>query len=260
MPLTTSLSAAIIHDGTELGVEVAREVDVSIGDRLELHFRAIETIAATYDIEGIPKTAVTTPMGDGIDVVWSPTRGDVGEHELSLTVADGGQLAQRLVRVHVADTHHFAFMPGVVATTFVPNAVQRLGVFSGAGAELVIYAYGQRSNPSWPSSGRFYLDLVAAGSTRANVSAMFDAALGFDITIERDPHRRFLLPAIGIETGVTAQGQSGIYGWGMPLAALYLFWSAETRVVLKGGYMLPTTAEQDTRGFRFGASFDFGWW
>ena len=147
-----------------------------------------------------------------------------------------------------------------MATTFVPNNVPRLGVFSGGGAELVIYAYAQRNNPAWPSSGRFYLDLIAAGSTQPGVSAMFDAALGFDITVERSPRRRYLLPAVGIETGVTGQGQTGVYGWGMPIASLYLFWSAQTRVVLKGGYLLPTTADQDTRGFRFGVSFDFGWW
>jgi len=260
LPITTSLSAAVIHDGAELGVEVAREVEMSIGDKLELHFRALQTHNATYNVSGIPAHAEATPMGDGIDVVWIPTRADAGEHDIAITVTDGAGAAERDVRIHVADTHHFAFMPGAVSTAFVPNNVPRLGVFWGGGVELVIYAYGQRHNPSWPSSGRFYLDLIAAASTQPGVSAMFDAAVGFDITIERNPHRSFMLPAVGLESGITQQGQSGLWGWAMPMISTYLLWSAQARVVLKTGYQLPTNAVQDTRGFRFGASFDFAWW
>lgn len=259
VPITTSLTAAIIHDGAELGVEVGREVEMSIGDKIELHFRAIETQHAKYDVSGIPSHAQTSPNGDGIDVVWIPTRSDAGEHEIAITVTDGDATALREVRIHVADTHHFAFMPGVVSTAFLPNA-PRLGVFWGGGVELVIYAYGQRNNPAWPSSGRFYLDLIAAPSTQPGVSAMFDAALGFDITIERNPHRKFFLPAVGLESGIAQQGQTGLWGWASPLLSTYVYWSSQARVVIKTGYQLPTNAVQDTRGIRLGASFDFAWW
>ena len=260
LPLTTSLTAAVTHNGAELGVEVARDVDMSIGDRLELHFRAIQTHNAKYVVTGIPARADTAPMGDGIDLVWVPTSADAGDHDIAITVTDGTGAAERDVRIHVADTHHFTFMPGVVSTALVPNDVPRLGVFWGGGLELVIYAYGKRNDPSWPSSGRFYLDVIGAKSTQPAASAMFDVALGFDITIERDPHRRFLLPAVGLESGITQQGQTGLWGWAMPMISTYLFWSSKARVAIKTGYQLPTNAVQDTRGFRFGASFDFLAW
>lgn len=81
-------------------------------------------------------------------------------------------------------------------------------------------------------------------------------SLGFDLTLERSPGRRYLLPYVGVQMGIAYQQQSGSFGWAMPLIGIYPWASHAVRVSLQGGYLLPTTASQDLRGIVVQASVD----
>ncbi len=258
--IPNSMSATVVHDGGQRDVTVDKDIDVSVGDQLELHFRTMDTHHPTYVVSGLPAAAQATSVEDGVDVLWTPGDGDAGAHDLAVHVTDGATTAERKVRVVVEHVHHAFFAPGAIASVYIPNDTGKLGVFMGPGLEIVLYAFTQKGHPWFPSHGRFYFDLEVLGSTQPGMDAMLNGLFGFDISLERTPQRRFLLPVLGAEIGAIFQKQTGTYGWGMPMAGVYFWSSPQIRVAVRGGYLLPTTSEQDTRGVRLGASVDLAWW
>lgn len=255
-----SLTATVVHDGAQQDAPVERDVDVSVGDMLELHFRALAPQHPTYVISGLPAAAQATSAPDGIDVIWSPGEEDAGTHEVVIQVTDGAAKAERKVRIAVEHVRHLVFAPGLASMVFVPNAASSLGAFVGGGVEILLWAFTQRGHRLWPSHGRVYFDVQVLAPTRAGTEPMVDGAFGFDISLERTPRRRYLLPFAGAEVGVAFQKDKGTFGWGTPLAGLYVWASPRARVSVRGGYALPTTGDQDVRGVRLGASIDWAWW
>jgi len=258
--IPNTVSATIVHDGAQRDMQVDRDVDVDVGDQVSLHFRALQTEHATYVVSGLPQAAHATAAEDGVDVLWTPVDRDAGVHDVFLHVTDGEGSADRKVSIAVETTHHGIFVPGAITSVFVPNDSGRLGAFLGGGIELVIYSFLQRGHAWFPSHGRIYLDVEGLISNSPTIEPLVQGILGFDLSLEQSPQRRILLPFLGAEIGVATQKQIGAFGWGMPLAGLYLYASPNARVALKGGYLLPTTGDQAVRGVRISASFDYGWW
>lgn len=241
------LFATILHDGITRDVPVEREMEVSVGDRVALHVPR-QDAAATYRLDGLPAAARAETQPGGIDVEWTPRDADGGSYDLIVDVKQSGEEDQKHVHVIVNERGHQMFVPGAIAALFVPNDLQDLGAFVGGGAELVVYSFADQGSLFVPSHGRFYVDAVVLGSPHADIDPMFSVSLGFDLTLERAPGRRYLLPFVGAQTGIAYQKQAGTFGWAMPLVGIYPWASHAVRVALEGGYLLPTTAAQDVRG------------
>jgi len=249
------ITVSVLHDGMTRDQVVNDEVEVSVGDRVSMHVPRQEG-GATYHLEGLPQSAVARAENDSIAIAWEPRDADVGTHRLAVQVQQGEEGDTRTVQIVVNERGHQFLVPGAMASVFVPNDLQNLGLFAGGGLELVIFSYAEQGSVWVPSHGRFYLDAMAFASTHANVDPLFSLGLGFDLTIERSPGRRYLLPYVGIQTGIAYQQQSGSFGWAMPLVGIYPWASHFIRVSLQGGYLLPTTASQDLRGVVIQASLD----
>ena len=249
------ITVSIIHDGMTRDLVVSNEVEVSVGDRVAIHVPRQEG-GATYHLEGLPESASARAEADSIAVTWEPRDRDVGTHEVAVDVSQGDEDHRRSIRFIVNERGHQIFVPGVIAQTFVPNDLQNLGLFAGGGLEIVLFSYAEQGSIWVPSHGRFYLDAVALASTHDKIDPMFSLALGFDLTLERSPGRRYLLPYVGIQTGIAYQQQSSSFGWAMPLVGLYPWATHTVRVALQGGYLLPTTAAQDLRGVVVQLSLD----
>ena len=239
--------ATVVHDGVLRDVAVEREIEVAVGDQVELRVPRQET-GATYRLDGLPMSAAAHATPDGVDVKWVPRDADVGSYDVAIDVKTGEGDEGRSVHVVVDERGHQLFVPGAAASVFVPNDLQDLGAFAGGGIELVLYSFADQGGLFVPSHGRFYLDALALASAHAGVDPLFSASLGFDLTLERSPGRRYLLPFVGAQVGVAYQTQTGAFGWGMPLAGIYPWASHTLRVAIEGGYLLPTTASQDVRG------------
>ena len=253
------ITASVLHDGLSHDIVVDQELDVSVGDTIELRVPRQEQ-GASYTLEGLPADAIANAGPEGIVMHWSPTDADVGTHHVRVDVREGDEGYVKTVRFVVNEHGHQLFVPGAVSSVFLPNDGADFGAFVGGGVELVFFFYADEGNVWVPSHGRFYLDFQVLGSTMANVNPMFTGSAGFDLSLERSPGRRFMLPFVGIQTGVAFQQQVGTFGWAMPLAGVYPWASRSLRVSLEGGYLLPTTAAQDVRGVVIRASLDVAAW
>jgi hypothetical protein len=249
------ITVSIVHDGMTHDQVVNDEIEVSVGDRIAMHIPRQEG-GATYNLEGLPETAVARAEDQSIAVQWEPRDPDVGTHRVSVEVQDGEEDHRRTIAIVVNERGHQIFVPGVIGAAFVPNNLQDLGAFAGGGVEIVLFSYAEQGSVWVPSHGRFYLDAMALASTHANIDPLFSVSLGFDLTLERSPGRRYLLPYVGVQMGIAYQQQSGSFGWAMPLIGIYPWASHAVRVSLQGGYLLPTTASQDLRGIVVQASVD----
>ena len=249
------ITVSIVHDGMVRDQVVNDEIEVSVGDRVSMHVPRQEG-GATYHLEGLPQSAIARAENDSIAVTWEPRDPDVGTHRVSVDVQDAEEDQRRTVSFVVNERGHQFFVPGAIASAFVPNDLQNLGLFAGGGLEIVLFSYAEQGSVWVPSHGRFYLDAMAFGSTHANVDPLFSLGLGFDLTLERSPGRRYLLPYVGVQTGIAYQNQAGSFGWAMPLVGIYPWASHVVRVAFQGGYLLPTTASQDLRGVVVQASID----
>lgn len=254
------VSASIVHDGTPQEVSIEHDVSVSVGDKLVLRLVPPDG-RATYIVDGLPDNANTTTSHDAVEVGWSPTERDIGAHDVHIFAREGGVSEDHPLRVVVQQTGHTWLTPGAIGSIFIPQASSQLGFFVGGGAELVLYSFVERGPGPFglPSHGRFYVDIEALASSHPGVDPLVMARLGFDVTLEREVRRSFLIPFLGAEIGFAAHKQLGGFGFGMPLAGIYAWASKSVRVALSGGYLLPTTASQDTRGVRVAAAVDIGW-
>jgi hypothetical protein len=255
------LVATIMHDSAVRDIIVDHDIEVSVGDRVEIRVPR-QDAGSTYNLDGLPEDASAKADTDGIDVRWVPTERDVGTHRVRVDVreADGEITPPKIVRVIVDERGHQLFVPGAVGALFVPNDVSRYGAFMGGGIEVVIYSFTNQGSMFVPSHGRFYLDALVLGTAATGIDPMFTGALGFDLTVEQSPGRRFLLPFVGAQVGMAFQKQTGTFGWAMPIVGFYPWASRVMRIAVQGGYLLPTTASQDIRGVVVTASLDLSAW
>ena len=101
-------------------------------------------------------------------------------------------------------------------------------------------------------------------SSRAGTGAAFDLAAGFDLSIERNPTRHFLLPYFGLKTGAFTQRDlnRGSVWHLTPLAGAYLWADKNVFVFASAGYFLPVSASQfdELRGMRVSIGANFSLW
>lgn len=258
--LPNTVTALVERNGAEIASHAEDgRLDLQSGDRLDLSFRLLHAEHATFVVSGLPPGARAESAQDGVDVVWTPSDSDAGRHELHVHAVDGPSTADRAFDIYV-DASGAAYMaPGARLVVWAPNASDALGAFVGAGAQVMLLGWAQQGHRWWPSHGRLYLHGDVLGSPRVSKPA-FDVGLGFDFSLERSPARRFLIPFVGAEAGVTFAEFSGTFGWAMPRAGIYVWNTRALRIEVDGGYMLPTTATQDVRGPRFAASVDLAPW
>lgn len=255
------LVATVVHDGAMRDVIVDRDLEVSVGNQVEIRVPR-QDADSTYTIDGLPQDATARADAEGIAVRWVPTDKDVGSHKVRVDVraADGERTPPKTVRVIVDERGHLLFVPGVTAAFYAPNDFSRYGAFVGGGVDLAIYTFTAQGNMYVPSHGRFYIDALVLGSANANIDPMFSGALGFDSTLEQNPHRRFLLPFVGSQVGIAFQKETGTFGWAMPLAGLYVWASRNLRFAVLGGYLLSTTDDQSVRGPLVSATVNLSAW
>lgn len=245
-------------------IDVGAEVTVRAKEHLEHSFRAEdpEHDPLTYRISGLPMGARAEERDGAIVVDWTPEDGEVGTWEIELDVSDGRQSASRRVRLVVEEETNSFVMPGVEYLLYVPNNTAGYGVFQGVSAQFDIWNFVHRNEKRGPSHGRIYFTLDLGASTEKAASALFVAAAGFSLSIEKNPSRRFLIPYFGAEMGIYFQKQAETLAVATPILGVYLWSGANVQLVLHAGYLLPFSSGKfdDVRGLSAGLGAHVALW
>ena len=249
------------------GSEDERRVRVGDSVDVELGVTDADHDPITIEATGLPPGARLEAHHENpgaASLKWRPTKDDVGTHDVVVTASDGKSTITRTVRISVEDDWQSYFMPGLQFSYYVPKAREAYGTFMGASAEILFASWIHRNENRGPSHGRVYLDMDVLGSSKSEVKSAFDFSFGFDLSIERNPTRHYLLPFFGMKTGGFIQKdlEKGGFWHVTPLLGMYL-WADKNVFVSAGvGYMLPISGGSfdDFRGLRGTVGANFSLW
>lgn len=231
-----------------------------------IHFTVRATDAdndpLTYSLTGLPAGAKAEAAEGSVQVSWTPTASDLGVYDVKATVTDGKTTVTRVIKIIVEEEHETFFMPGVGYALWVPGDVGTYGVFNGFSVEFLGVRWVHQNDKRGPSHGRLYVDFDVMFSTHSAIDPVFMPLLGFDLSLEKNPGRRFLIPFFGLEGGALFQKQITTLGLMEPFAGVHVYSARNVEIGLRAGYMLPFTSEQfgQVAGFRARATFDVSFW
>jgi len=194
------------------------------------------------------------------DITWTPTDSQTGEHEFTITATDGKATITRTQRVIVEEEWETFLMPGAAYSMWMPVATDELGIFHGPLAELLLAGWIHRTENRGPSHVRIYLDLGLIGSTKRHLSKAVQTSLGFDLSFERNPTRRYLIPYFGLEGGYFFQTQIDEAAWLVPFLGIRAWGDRNLFVNLNGGYLFPTEQVDRFRGYYARLAIDASLW
>ncbi len=194
------------------------------------------------------------------DITWTPTDTQTGDYEFTITATDGKATITRSQRVIVEEEWETFLMPGATYSTWMPVAADEFGIFHGPSAELLIAGWIHRTENRGPSHGRIYLDLGLIGSTKRHLSKAVQTSLGFDLSFERNPTRRYLVPYFGLEGGYFFQTQIDETAWLVPFLGIRAWGDRNLFVNLHGGYLFPTEQVDRLRGYYARLGIDASLW
>lgn len=220
----------------------------------------------TFSCRGLPPKAHTRVDKTAITIEWMTGKNDHGTWDVECDASDGKATTTKYVRIELEDDWKSFFMPGASFSMLQPVDKGAWGTFSGVSTEILIASWIHRNENRGPSHGRVYLDMDILRSSRAGTASAFDLAMGFDLSLERNPTRHFLLPFFGMKTGTFIQkdleeGRSTV--WHLtPLAGAYLWADKNLFITASAGYMLPVSAArfEDLRGLRANVGLNFSLW
>lgn len=234
--------------------EAFRAVDPD-GDRIEVTAEGLPA-GATLRVRDPrpyreePGTEETRARVREVVLAWTPTRAQRGDHEIALVASDGKASERIRITLKVEEEWESWFLPGLQYVGYFPAARDRFGSFHGAAFELVIGSWVHQTDARGPSHGRVYLDLALLDPDRAGAERAFGYALGLDLSVERNPRRRWLIPIFGLEVGGFHQAQTGSFFTATPLLGAHLFASRNLFVTATGGYVFSGRDVDELGGFR----------
>lgn len=250
----------------------AEDASTKAKEHLEQSYRAEDPEAEplTYTIEGLPMGAKADVRDGSVIVDWTPNEGDVGSYELTLKAADPhGAMTEKKVKLTVEEDVNNFVMPGIEYALFVPNdeppdamKPDKIGIFQGARVEFCVWCYVHRSDKRGPAIGKTYIAFDLMASSEKTSSALFNAVVGFNLSFEKNPSRRFLLPFFGAEVGIWYQKATETLGMATPQLGIHLWSSGNFGVTMKAGTLLPFSSYRlgQIVGLRAGLGFNLAFW
>lgn len=130
------------------------------------------------------------------------------------------------------------FLPTVAAMVYAPGE-DAMGPWAGGGLEVVFFAWSDSSPAAGPSQGKVRFDIGLLGSGKPDAGAMVLYRGGVQVSIERNPSRRWLIPYVGADIGGLWTDGLGTRGFVDGVAGLYLWHQRAVIVDVELGALLP---------------------
>jgi hypothetical protein len=218
-----------------------------------------------YSAQGLPPGAT---LDAGGTLRWRPLESQLGDHRLRVTASDGSTSTTQDVVLHVEvpseharerDNWESYFLPGVGYAFYAPRQESTFGLFHGVALEVLIGAWIHRNENRGPSHGRVYASAEILDSTE-DLPVLFSYALGFSLSLERNPQRTWLIPAYGLDVGGIIQDEVGSRFQSTPYVALHFYSHRNVFLTARAGYRLVPTELERLGGWHLGLTGDFSIW
>jgi hypothetical protein len=258
----------VINEPPHFVYELEDDRQIRSGELFEHTIEALDpdNDPITFTVSGLPPGATSRSGGKGrVIIYWRTSKSDSGTYDFVVTASDGkGGTAQKTVHLVIEERWDSYFMPGLQYSMLSPTNRAMWGTFHGVSAEILFASWIHRNDNRGPSHGRVYLDMDVLRSTKPDTPAAFDLAFGFDLSIERNPYRQFLIPYFGLKTGAFIQKdlEKGSVWHLTPLLGVYLWSDKNLFVTGSVGYFLPVSAARfdELRGLRATVGLNFSLW
>lgn len=214
-----------------------------------------------FEVQGLPRSAGFQPRAlDGTaDLEWTPA-GPEGRTEVTVRATRGAASATRRVTLEAVEEWETYFLPGLQYTLLLPADDATFGLFQGLSIQYVLAAWIHRNDNRGPSHGRAWLDVDLLFSNRRGVSEAVLYEVGVDLSFERNPSRRWLVPYFGLGMGGFYQKSVGNTFELTPFAGVHVWASRNVFVHLSAGYLVPAKRLEQLRGLRAQAGFNVTFW
>jgi len=215
----------------------------------------------SYHLANLPAGASFDPVRGVLQ--WRPARGAVGKHRFRVSVSDGMAQTEAEFEVEVSPASEDAWatflQPGVGASGYFPRDPDA-GSFYGGSFRVSLLSWIHRSETPGPGYGRIYFGGELLASSESELSALFSYGVGFEVSIERNPTRRVLIPMYGLELGGLVHDELGSPFQLTPFAGLELFGDADISLSARGGYRVVPARFERLSGAHIGLSLDAHLW
>ncbi len=164
-------------------------------------------------------------------------------------------------RAHDTEREWESFLiPGAGYAAHRTRSADEIGVLYGPSIELLIAAWIHDNDNRGPSHGRVYLKsefLSPSGSADALGLAY---GLGFDLSLERNPRRTWLVPNYGMELGGIVSDDLDHAFQATPYLGLYVWSTRNVFIQVQGGYRIVPAYMDELSGWYGGGTFNFSIW
>jgi hypothetical protein len=211
------------------------------------------------EVRGQPGNATVT-NAERCQIEWKTTEDDEVRTDITFAASDGMASTSKTVRIRLEEKWKSFLLPGVYYGLYGPVDRATYGVLHGTTLELVVASWVHRNDNRGPSHGRVGVKVDLLSSTREGQPVAFMYAVGVDLSFERNPSRRFLIPFFGADVGGLTQKNMGHRFQVTPRAGVYLWTNRNLFLTLAGGYMLVPGEIETLRGWRANLGLNLTLW
>lgn len=155
------------------------------------------------------------------------------------------------------DEYETYAMPGGQFMFYKPSGIA--SPYLGGGFRLDIVRWSHHNEDFGPGEGSLYFQAsLLQSKSSEHLMGIYEG--GLNLSFERNPKRRYLIPYFGFSTGGMFADDLPKGGFFQPNLGIQLYSHPNVVADVQGGYMFPTDAVDKLHGFRAQASIRFHAW
>lgn len=152
------------------------------------------------------------------------------------------------------------FLPGVQYQTYFPSAMDSLGYYKGISIQYVIYAWIYENDDAGPSHGRIFTKVNILKSSKSNIDGLLTYSVGLDLSLEKNPKRKFGVPFFGFEMGgIHGKNYGNIFQM-TPTFGVHIYCAQNLFISLSGGYVYPFKNFEELGGYTAQLGVNLSFW
>lgn len=234
---TRALSLTVVQNRAPVFFRRAYSLGVDQFGRVAFAADDADGDELSYRLLNPPPGAIFDPV-QGL-LQWRPGAEAAGRHRFRVSVSDGLAEVTDEFEVAVAAPSEQAWaaflQPGASFSGYLPRS-EAAGSFWGASVRVSLFTWLHRSEAPGPGYGRLYLGAEFLLSSEEAVAPLFGYMVGFELSVERNPTRRVLIPMYGLEMGGLVHEEFGNPFQATPFGGLVLFAEGGLSLSARGGF------------------------